>query len=278
MMHRRPWPIALSMVLVALSFLSLVEGVRAADAPTSPTLSTYRILSSSGQQLEVWLAGQRVGFTPLTVELPEGNYAVSASAESVIPWIGDMAVKPASQIDFTIQVRPLTTANYDDESRRLAQAIVRYGSARPHLALMALHMVTDPKEGRDLVARTKILLPNDPMLDALHAQVLLKAGELDEALAEVDRAVARLGRVAFVWRVRAEVLLKLGDFAPALDAANQAVLLDPAGWRSVRIRSRIHEAMGNERAAEIDREQADLQYKRIHEANERFTASRKAQP
>jgi hypothetical protein len=64
------------------------------------------------------------------------------------------------------------------------------------------------------------------------------------------------------------VLLARGELDPALDAANQSVVLDPRGWRNLRIRARVHAARGDTAKARADEELAQELYEQVHQIME----------
>jgi tetratricopeptide (TPR) repeat protein len=239
------------------------QGPVAADPVTTETLATYRISSLGGLEMEVWLAGQRVGFTPTEVRLPKGHFRLTASGESLVPFIGRLSSEGAGEFNYTVPAAPLTIENYEVVSRDFTKMVIKEGD-NPHLLIMALHMMTSAEEGRLLLAKADKAIPGDPIVDALRAKVLLKAGDPTAAIVASERAVRGMPKVAFCWRVHAEVLVALGDLDEALAACNQAVVQDPQGWRTLRVRAKVQEGLGNARASEIDGGRAQELYETLH--------------
>ncbi|MBI1292256.1 hypothetical protein GC173_13620 [bacterium] len=247
----------------------------AGDAGTSPTLATYHINALGGLEMEVWIAGQRAGFTPTTVMLPAGHFRLTASGESLVPFIGRLSSPGSGEHTYTVPAAPLTIENYDVVSRDFTKVILKEGD-NPHLLIMALHMMTAAEEGRKLLARADKTIPGDPIVDALRAKVLLKAGDPAAAREASERAVRAMPKVAFCWRVHAEVLAALGELDEALAACNQAMVIDPQGWRTLRVRSSINKEKGNARAAEIDGTRAEELYETLHRMIERAQQEQRA--
>jgi hypothetical protein len=226
--------------------------------------SVYRISTMGGLEMEVWIGGRRVGFTPLTVELPAGRFPISASAESIIPVFGEIVSGgDGKSYEYVIPPAPLTVENYERVGREVAQFIAS-NARNPHLVIISLHLITSAEDGLGLLDRADRLMPGDPVVEALRARVLLRAGQLDGALRASERALEALPKAALVWRIRGEVLEQVGELQAAMDAANEAMVLDPMGWRTLRLRSRLHEKLGNERGARADTERAEEIYEGLH--------------
>jgi len=264
----------LAVAILAFVGVGVAPAQQAADQATSGSLASYTIRALGDLQLEVWLSGQRLGFTPLTVKLPEGRFRLTASGESLIPYVGVLDSKGAGEYSYTVPSAPLTVDNYAAVSQDFVRVVLEEGD-NAHLLIMGLHMMTDPEEGRRLLERADKALPGDGVVDALRAKVLLKAGDRDGALVAAERAVRKEPKVAFCWRVHAEVLESQQDLKGALSSLNQAMLLDPNGWRTLRVRSRVNRALGNQRAAEVDEARAQELYEALHRAIELATRQQK---
>lgn len=225
-----------------------------------------RFQSMARFQVEVWLNGQRAGFTPLQVRLPDGDYIMTATADSLAPIVQPISVGEGVGVVWIPPI-PVTRDNYRNVTRDVVRHIFE-NPENPHLIIASLLLTIDPEDARDLLQRADSLIPGDPMVDIARAGHLLRDEKHDEALRAAERALEKLGNVAFSWRRLAEVHHARGEHAEALEAINRAVVIDPRGWRNLRIRTRIHEAMGNSNAARIDHERAEELYTAVHRIQE----------
>lgn len=104
--------------------------------------------------------------------------------------------------------------------RTAALAISLLEARRPHDAL------TQVRQGLASA-------PDDPLLHAVHAAVLLDLGDRDGALDAAHRALAIDPSLGWAHELRARALLRGGDADEAVAAATEAVRLDPTsdqGW------------------------------------------------
>jgi hypothetical protein len=261
--------------LLILLFLVLLGGGVMAQEPVGPQLPPVdpaqepalptrpvRFQSMARMQVEVWLSGRRVGFTPFQVSLPDGTFLMTAVGESMVPIVQDITVGPGADMVW-LPPDPLTNENHQETSRSLLRSIVNH-PANAHLLIASLHMVLDPTDARNLLEKADAAIPGDPVVDMLRARHQLRAGELDLALASAQRGVKDMEIISMGWRRLAEVHLARGELTEALTAANAAVLREPLGWRNLRVRAQVHQAMGTEDAAAVDTERADELYATMH--------------
>lgn len=262
-MIRRGW-ILFVCILLGCALFGPAAGE---DTATSATLRVVRFQAPGNLQLEVWLDGERLGFTPFSKELTPGDHYLTASAEALQPVMQDFAIGARANQVAIIPVLPLTTENHPEAVRRLIETIKTQPPNR-HFRIMGLYLATDPDDVKTLLEIADKEMPGDAMVDLLRARVMLRGGDTNGALASTDRALPALAQVAFAWRMRAEALLAADRAGEAIDAANQAVILEPNGFRNLRVRARANEAVGKTAAARNDAERATSLYEELHRAAE----------
>lgn len=255
----------LLLIIALLAPISLLaQDQPASDVNQEPEnpYSEVSFRNPAGFQMEVWVNGNRLGFTPLTVRLQPGPHWISISADSIIPIMQTTMIRDKPSQVVHIPPAPVTRDDYVRVQNNLNQTILN-GPKDPHLILIALHLCIDVEEGYRLLERMDRGMPGDPMGEFLRGMILLMDDQPDDALAATERGLAKLPKVAFGWRVRAEALAELGQLEEAIDAANQAMIEDPHCWRNLRIRAKIHELAGNTIAAEADAERAEEMYRAL---------------
>jgi len=84
-----------------------------------------------------------------------------------------------------------------------------------------------PVAARHLLAAVRRLAPPSPELAQLAARVALGDGRIEQALAEIDSAVAAAPDHVGLRKFRADIRNRLGDLQGALSDAADAVVLDP---------------------------------------------------
>ncbi len=92
---------------------------------------------------------------------------------------------------------------------------------------MAHHQAGRLNEAHALYMEAQAAAPSDPAIPHLLGVLLYQAGHAMEGLAQIDRAIGLSPRVAPFHLNRANVLIALGQNAPALAAAHTALTLDP---------------------------------------------------
>jgi predicted TPR repeat methyltransferase len=80
---------------------------------------------------------------------------------------------------------------------------------------------------RPLLDAIRKVAPPGSDLAELSANLLLREGRREEALAELNAAIETDSRAAPLWRLRADARVQLGDLAGALQDAAEAVILEP---------------------------------------------------
>src|SRR5580698_11052815 len=90
----------------------------------------------------------------------------------------------------------------------------------------ALLFANRPTAARHLMSAARRLAPPSPRIGELAARVALAEGALDQALGELDTAVAQFPGDASLRKCRADTLLRKGDAQGALADAAEAVILD----------------------------------------------------
>lgn len=252
------------MLRVLLSFLLLLASIQIAaasaeDRSTSPALARVQFMAQGGMQLDLWVDGRRVGFTPVTVPLALGKYQIVAHTEGIVPVIQRYTVAQARPQASILPVIPLDARTHSLAHDEVEQ--FRAGHPGDVGAILAqMYLNADPMHGLILAGDVERLAPKDPVGMAMRARAQLNAGNPAEAQELADAAVYALPHVGLVWRTRAAVLLTTGHLQEALDAANQSVLVEPGAWRNLRLRAGIHQKLGNERAAANDSARADEIY------------------
>ncbi|CAN5429977.1 hypothetical protein BH09SUM1_BH09SUM1_04430 [soil metagenome] len=272
----------LRLQLFTAIFLAIATMSRAAEAQTSGTMPLVLFDNLAKFQMEVWINNSRVGFTPVTRKLKPGRYALTATAESIVPITQTIVVGPKGDQAVYIPPVPLTGENYPETQKSTAEIMAHMGS-NPHLVIIALYLALDPQDSQALLARADRMIPGDGTVDSLRAKALLKAKDIPGARAAADRAVKKLPSYCYVWRVRAETLIAADELNEALDSAERAVTIDPENWRNYRIRALVYQAMvshGADKSAEraADVALADDLYRKLNELNEQAKAAIAATP
>ena len=90
----------------------------------------------------------------------------------------------------------------------------------------ALLFANRPTAARHLMSAVRRLAPPSPRIGELAARVALAEGALDQALGELNTAVAQFPGDASLRKCRADTLLRKGDPQGALADAAEAVILD----------------------------------------------------
>ncbi|MCC6546971.1 hypothetical protein IT570_07365 [Candidatus Sumerlaeota bacterium] len=234
-------------------------GTKGIDQVTSPGLASIRFDAPGHLQMEVWLSGRRLGITPFATRLEPGSYYLTACAEAIQPVMQPFEVKAKGDRMVVLPTAPVTAENLPDVVKQVIRTI-QTTPANNHFTIISLHLATDPQDFQTLLGRADEQLPGDPIVDLLRARRLMKDQKINEALLASDRALKKLPRLAYAWRVRAEVLLASGDGKAALEAANEAVLSEPRGYRNVQVRAQVNAALNNPMAAKNDTEMADKLY------------------
>jgi len=235
----------------------------ASDVATTRTVEV-RIDATGRLQMEVWINGERRGLTPLKTRIAVGDQYLTAVAESVEPFMAIVEVPDVENQALTIPSVPLTGQNYALSSERLVREIA-YNPKNVHLMIIALFQATDPEDTRLLLGRADKAAPGDPVVDVLRAKFLAKNEKWAEARAAADRAVKAMPEYGYLWRARAEVLLSSGQGDVGLESINEAMIREPFGWRNLRVRARIQDALGNGSLAAEDGARAEAIYQVFHQ-------------
>jgi tetratricopeptide (TPR) repeat protein len=261
------FPKRFPLLSIALLLLTALVSWAQGQPGTTETLVLVRFETRGQLQMDVWLDGKRAGFTPFKKKLAPGKYYLTAAAEALQPIMQELVVGVKGDQVALLPTLPLTVDNQADAVRRLIQTMQTSPPNR-HFTIIGLFVSADPSDLDALFAQADRECPGDPVVALLRARRLVRAGKSAEAAAVCEPVTGELPLVAFAWRVRAEVLLAQGDSGGALDAANEAVVLEPQGFRNLRVRARVHEAMGSRNAAANDQARAEELYGLLHKLQE----------
>lgn len=128
----------------------------------------------------------------------------------------------------------------------------------------ALHAAQESLDARNLplalgqIDRVLLAVPNDPAALALKARLLLAQGQPQQALALAADLTLLAPEDSRGPYASGMALLALGRFGEALGALSRAIVLDPDDPAPFEARARLHDRLGQARAAAMDRARARM--------------------
>ncbi len=245
-------PERLSVIFVLLvSWFVMVTEAGAQQSGDSETEVIIR--SRSGIQLDVWIDGERKGPTPLITKCPPGKYLLTAYAWNAAPMVQNLEVLEIPSQTTTVGDRPLTEQDFESSFQLLVRARNEFPD-NPHILVLCALTAQTSDDYLNLLGAIPEDLHDTPLLQVSNAAWAAVEGKPEAALRFLDEAALEDPRMAAVWRAHAEILLTLDRTDEARVSAERAVSLDASHPKSFLVRGRVHEALGDTRAAELDRE------------------------
>ena len=221
------------------------------------------ISNSTFFQMDVWIEGERVGYTPVTVELPVGRHFATLGADGVQPVFLQLDVTDTEEHLAMFTPEVITEENLEEFRAQVDEKIAERPDD-PSLYLLALSLIEDPAMIADYLDALDGLVEEDGVRDAHLARMYIHTRELNRALEHARRAVELEPEFGFTWRVKADALRLLGRNAEALEAAQKAVVLDPQNWRQRRALARAYRALGLRNEAEREWDAGEQLYSAMH--------------
>lgn len=150
-------------------------------------------------------------------------------------------------------------------ARRIVETHPNSVMAANELARAYLHEKR-PKDALAVIENARERWPDEPRLSAQAGRANAQVGELNEAEAELARAVEAMPQQAAVRYEYALVLDRLGQSAAAIEQLQTILDAHPSFLPAYRASALIHRAQGN-RAAEAEMLQQALKQNRFHRNN-----------
>lgn len=247
--------ISLCIYIYTLFFCLACGSLAARDAATTPT-QVVHFRSLGNIQMDIWANQERLGVTPFVAEIPIGDFYLTAVAEGLEPIMENYTVGEQEGQVALLPAIPITVESYPLVIREVTYSLSQHLD-NPHLIMIGLMFSDSLVDKKILLTELDKMIDEDPLGLALKARYYLDAQDLDRAREAAARAVELWPDVAFAWRTLATVLIQEGSLQAALDAANQAVLIEPNAWRNLRVRAVVYSKMGKDRPAINDKERAD---------------------
>ena len=220
------------------------------DRPVSPTL---QVRTQHGVQMDVWIDGERKGFTPMLGNLAPGTYFVTCWNTGLEPIIQEITIPNYELQIVEIPDRKLTAEKFPKIFEKVVKAY-QYYPENVHIRIIAMGLAQDPTDFRGLLGR----LPQDhrenPVVLFVRSKWQAAEGNLDVALDLIDKALADEPNYAGAWRLKVRILTAMGRYQDAVAHANEAVILEPQNPDSFLARAAALKKAGRERAAQIDYE------------------------
>lgn len=264
-----PRPIPLLILLLPLLCLAVpalraqdLPQVQAGDAATTPggPIRSVAIRTVNNLQLDVWIDGRRVGFTPLRTRLAPGTYLLTAGTEGVEPVISLVEVPvelPSGDVTQTtlIDDRILIPERFPIVFAHMARSFQQHPD-NPHFILLAMLLTQDREDFEGLLEMLPPNLRNDPMVALAQAAWQAEEGNIEGGLETLREATELEPGFAALWRAKTRLALRLGDVDRAFAHSGQAVAMESTNPQNYHTRARVYDAMENERGARYDRERA----------------------
>jgi len=235
--------------------LAYVPSNRKPDAPPPPKFGTLTF-ETNMDGVEVFVDGKSAGVvnkgTPLTLPgLVPGTHVVQGVHLGYEPdGPRDETVYPGQQSTVTIKIlipRRRTKAAEDhlqhgidaytkggaSNYKRAAEELQQALSADPTYSQAALYLgrayyaLGDEKQAEAYMTKAVQIDPDYLEAHTSFAGVLLDAGDLDEALRQLNLVRLRDSRDAMMWYLLSQVYCRKASYPEAIDAANKAIQLTP---------------------------------------------------
>jgi hypothetical protein len=225
----------------------------------SPQVRSVNIATLNGCQLDVWVDGRRVGQTPVRARLAPGFIVLTAGNEGFEPVILETEVHaqvpPGTMQTILIEDRVIEADRFPLVFRQLVTGMMNHPE-NAHIKMLATLLTQDREDFEGL----KEMIPEehhgDPIMMIADAGWLAREGDVDGAVRMLEDAGQINPGLASVWRAQARLMMRMDNLDDAAIIAGRAVVLEQANPQNDRTRALIAESAGQERAAELDREEA----------------------
>jgi ChAPs (Chs5p-Arf1p-binding proteins) len=256
-------PVLLWISVLVSSSWAQTPTLNIADSSTSPSTQKVFFQAVGDLQFHVWVDNRLIGVTPFHAQLAPGPCHLIACAEGVQPVFQPYEITEQSGQVVQIPSIPLSKENYFTLKKIILNRLQLDGN-QPGMVIAALYLTTQQEERKFLIEKLDELTDQSSVKESFRARYLLDEERTQDALKTADLAISLEPNSSFPWRTMSIVQTQLGNYTEALRAANQAVLIEPAAWRNLRIRAVAYSKMQEYNAAKNDVQRADELYKRFY--------------
>jgi tetratricopeptide (TPR) repeat protein len=216
------------------SLIPVLEGVLAADSTSRPALELLGVAYKQSNQIDkaVQTWGRLIRYYPNDAKLVSevvNEIAASGRPEIAKPIIeqaveqnpGDPAL---TNLLFLIQLASKDWKGATLTGEDLARVDTAASDTSFFLRLaVAYDSDSQPQKAAETLARGVAKFPNNAALWSTYGQMLRNAGQLQQSLTSIDRAISIDPKVEHGWFRRAQVLVELGQTDSAFASAKRAV-------------------------------------------------------
>lgn len=225
------------------------------DRPARPAPVEVRIVTRSGAQMDVWVDGRRLGVTPIMLRTPPIGLLITAGAPGLEPIVHSIDITTEPSQTVTLVDRPLSSERFPLLFAAMVEAQALH-PGNPHIVVLASTIAQDGLDAANLVNGLPAAVRQEAMTLYAAGRASLLLGRGTAALEFLDQAIEAEPRLGGLHRVRAQILLQMGEPDRAMADANRAVTLDPLNPDNFSSRAAVHRLAGDERAAQMDIERA----------------------
>ncbi|MGQ0714067.1 MAG: tetratricopeptide repeat protein [Gemmatimonadaceae bacterium] len=216
------------------SVIPVLEQALAVDSSSRPALEllgvAYKQANQTDKAVTTW--GRLIRYYPNDAKLVSEvvNEIAASGRPAIAKPIIEQAVEqnpgdPAlTRLLFLIQLASQDWAGATTTGEDLARVDTASADTAFFLRLaVAYDSDSQPQKAAETLARGVSKFPNNATLYATYAQMLRNAGQLQQSLAAIDRALAINPSVEHGWFRRAQTLVELGQVDSAFASAKRAV-------------------------------------------------------
>ena len=216
------------------SVIPVLEAVLAVDSTNRPALEqlglAYKASNQVDKSVQTW--GRLIRFYPNDAKLVSDvvNEIASSGRPEIAKPIIEQAVEqnpgdPAlTRLLFLIQLASKDWKGATKTGEDLVRVDTASADTTFFLRLaVAYNSDSQPQKAAETIARGVAKFPNNAGLWSTYGQMLRSAGQLQQSLTAIDRALAINPRVEHGWFGRAQVLVDLGQTDSAFASAKRAV-------------------------------------------------------
>jgi tetratricopeptide (TPR) repeat protein len=216
------------------SIVPVLEAVLAVDSMSRPALEqlglAYKAANQVDKSVQTW--GRLIRYYPNDAKLVSevvNEIAASGRPEIAKPIIeqaveqnpGDPAL---TNLLFLIQLASKDWKGAAKTGEDLARVDTAASDTSFFLRLaVAYDSDSQPQKAAETLARSVAKFPNNAALWSTYGQMLRSAGQLQQSLTAIDRALSINPRVEHGWFRRSQVLVELGQTDSAFSSAKRAV-------------------------------------------------------